>query len=189
MFSHFSGNWWTKAHFCCIQQASRPLTPLITLTKEAHFLAVKRERKKGEGDGVGRDQAVCVWSHTIGCYVKVGQGGRGGEGGSEGGRGVGGVGGGEREPLWTGPGDETQRAELRGGASATLHRPPSLCQLGFSSSLLPLPLFSSSSSSSSLSPSSSWSVSQVLPLSLHTVPSPPACSSLPASSRFYDSAK
>lgn len=83
MFSHFLGNWGTKADFCCIQQASRPLTPLITSAKEAHFFhCEKMEGKKGEGGGLGRDQAVCVWSHTIGCYVKVGQRGRGRVGGA-----------------------------------------------------------------------------------------------------------
>lgn len=49
------------------------MTQLITSMKGANFLAMKRGEKKIVDDSMRRDKAVCVWSHAIGCYVKVGQ--------------------------------------------------------------------------------------------------------------------
>lgn len=103
MFSHFFGIWWTKADFCLIQQASRPLTLLITSAKEANFLAVKRGARKKKAAAAasggiklsasGLTPSVAMWKWDNGeeeeragaSWCRWGRGGRG-EWGGNGGR-------------------------------------------------------------------------------------------------------
>lgn len=114
-----------------------------------------------------RDKAVCVWSHAVGCYVKVGQEGEWelvGGGGSSRGRSSHGQaekegGDGQKDP----PGGE--KAHLATPLTR-LHLVPRLVITLFSSSPV--------SPCTSLPPSLPLRFSHPPTLPLHAVPSPPA---------------